>query len=86
MQYFHYLCEKLGPYLKKEDTQCRVIVSVQETVTMSLHKLENGDGLQNIKDLNGVHKSTLSKIVKDFVGLLESICSQFLYKLQINHY
>ena len=61
---FRFLCERLGPYLKKEDTCFRVTVPVQERIAMSLHRLGSGDGLQSIGDLYGVHKSTLSKIVK----------------------
>ena len=33
---------------------------------MSLHRLGSGDGLQTIGDLYGVHKSTLSIIVREF--------------------
>jgi hypothetical protein len=35
---FRFLCERLEPYLKKEETRFRVIVPVQERITMSLHK------------------------------------------------
>ena len=63
---FRFLCERLGPYLKKEDTRFRVSVPVQERIAMSLHRLGSGDGLQSIGDLYGVHKSTLSKIVREF--------------------
>ena len=33
---------------------------------MSLHKLCGGDGLQNIRDLYGLYKNTLSDIMKKF--------------------
>ena len=39
---------------------------VQERIAMSLHRLGSGDGLQTIGDLYGVHKSTLSIIVREF--------------------
>ena len=42
------------------------IVPVQKMIAMSLHRLGSGDGLQNIGDLYGVHKSILSKIVRKF--------------------
>ena len=58
---FIYLCERLDPYLKKNSTRFRVIVTVQEKVAILLHKLGGGDGLQNISDLYGVHKKLLSK-------------------------
>jgi hypothetical protein len=63
---FRFLCERLGPYLKKEDTRFRVTVPVQEMIEMSLHRLGSGDGLQTIGDLYGVHKNTLSIIVREF--------------------
>ena len=36
---FRFLCERLGPHLKKEDTRFRVSVPVQEMIAMSLHWL-----------------------------------------------
>ena len=36
---FRFLCERLGPHLKKEDTRFRVSVPVQEKIAMSLHWL-----------------------------------------------
>ena len=35
-------------------------------ITMSLHRLGSGDGLQTIGNLYGVHKSILSIVVKEF--------------------
>ena len=61
-----FLCKRLGPYLKKENTHFRVTMLVQERITMSLHRLGSGDGLQTISDLYGVHKTTLSIIVREF--------------------
>ena len=63
---FIFLYQKLGLYLKKEDIQFRGIMPVQERVVMSLHRLGSNDALQSIGDLYGVHKSTLSKIVREF--------------------
>jgi hypothetical protein len=63
---FRFLCERWRPYLKKEDTRFRVTVPVQERITMSLHRLGSGDGLQTIGDLYGVHKNTSSIIVREF--------------------
>src|ERR1700738_3456295 len=57
---FRFLCERLGPYLKKEDTRFRVSVPVQEMIAMSLHRLGSGDGLQTIGNLYGVHKRKIS--------------------------
>ena len=63
---FRFLCERLGPYLKKEATRFRVTTPMQERVAMSLHRLGSGDGLQSIGDLYGVYKRTLSKIIREF--------------------
>lgn len=54
------MCEKLGPYFKKEDIHFKITMLVQKRVAMSLHRFVRGDGLPNIGDLYGVHKSTLS--------------------------
>ena len=62
---FGFLCERLGPYLKKQNTQFRVTVPVQDMIAISLHRLESGDGLQTICDLYGVHKSTLSIVARE---------------------
>ena len=51
---------------------------------MSLHLLGSGDGLPTIGDLHGVHKSTLSIVVREFVHWLQNIYNRFLYKLRAN--
>ena len=49
---------------------------------MSLHRLGNGDGLQSIGDLYGVHKSSLSKIVRKFCRVVRKyLQSVFLQTL-----
>ena len=50
--------------MKKEYTCFRVTVPVQEMIAMSLHQLGSDDGLQTTDDLYGVHKNTLSIIVR----------------------
>ena len=52
--------------MKKDETRFRVTVPVQENVAMSLHMLGSGDGLQSMGTSHGVHKSTLSNIVREF--------------------
>lgn len=39
---------------------------MQEMIAMLLYTLGSGDGLQSIGDLYGIHKSTLSKIAREF--------------------
>jgi hypothetical protein len=63
---FRFLCKRLGPYLKKEETRFRVTTPVQERGAMSLHRLDSGDGLQSIGDLYRVYKSTLSNTMREF--------------------
>ena len=58
---FRFLCERLRPYLKKEDIYFRITMAVQERIAMSLHRLDSGNGLQTIGDYRG-HKNTLSII------------------------
>ena len=52
--------------IEKNDTRFRIMVPVQERIVMSLHLLGNGNGLQTKGDLYGVHKNTLSIIVREF--------------------
>ena len=52
--------------MKKDNTCFRVTVPMQERVAMSFHRLDSGDRLQNIRNLYGVYKSILSKIVREF--------------------
>ena len=74
---FKFLCDRLDPYLKKEDNHFRIIVPVQESVAMSLHRLGTGDGLQSIGNLYGVYKSTLSKIVREFCRVVRKHLQSF---------
>ena len=59
---------------------------VQDRIAMSLHRLGSGDGLQTIGDLYGVHKNTLSIIVREFCKAvrkyLQSIFVQTLSESQ----
>lgn len=64
------MCERSGPYLKKDDTCFRDIVLVQEKVVMPLYRLDIGGGLQGIGDLYGIYKSTLSEIIREFCRII----------------
>ena len=52
---------------------------------MSLYRLNTNDGVQIIGDLYGIHKSLLPEIVREYVELLGSIHSQFLYRFIVNY-
>jgi hypothetical protein len=67
---FQYLCEELGPFLRKQDTNYRNSITVERRVAMSLVRLGSGNGLQIVGDLFGVAKSTVSKIVRDFCRMV----------------
>ena len=82
---FRVLCERLDPYLRKYDTCFRVTVPVQEMIAMSLHSLGSDDGWQSIRDLYGVHKSTLSKIVREFCRVIRKHLPHVFIYLQANH-
>ena len=45
---FKFFCERLSPYLRKDDTRFRVIVPMHERVAMSLHRLGSGNELQDV--------------------------------------
>ena len=61
--------------MKKNATCFRIIVLVREG-TRPLHKLDSGDVLQIIRDLYEVNKSILSKIVKEFYGVVRKHLQQ----------
>ena len=67
--------------MKKEYTRFRVTVPVQEMITMSLHQLGSGDGLHTIGDLYGIHKSTLSIIVREFCGAVRKYLQPFFVQI-----
>lgn len=53
---FKCLCERFL-WKKENDIHFKIIMPMQEWVAMPLHRLDTGDGLQNIGYLYGVHKS-----------------------------
>jgi hypothetical protein len=67
---FMFLCKKLGPFLKKEQTHFRRPISVEERVAMSLARLGTGDGLRMVGEVYGVAEYTISGIVKEFCKMV----------------
>ena len=63
---FRFLCEKLGPFLQKQDTPFRNSISVETRIAVSLTRLGSGNGQLLIGDLYGVAECTVSKIVREF--------------------
>ena len=63
---FRFLCEKLGPFLQKQDTPFRNSISVETRIAISLTRLGSGNGQLLIGDLYGVAECTVSKIVREF--------------------
>ena len=67
---FRFLCEKLGPFLKKQKTRLRTPIPVEDRIAMSLARLGTGDGLRVIGEVYGVAESTISIIVRDFCKMV----------------
>ena len=86
---FKFLCEKLGPYLKRYNIHFRITLLAQERVAISSHRLDSSNRLQSIGDLYIVHKRTLSKILREFCKVVRkhikpifvSIPSQLQFKV-----
>ena len=60
---FKFLCEKLGPYLQRKNTQMRETISVESRIAMSLQRLGTGNTLCTVGEVYGVAESTISEIV-----------------------
>jgi hypothetical protein len=67
---FRFLCEKLGPFLKKQHTHLRKPISVEARVAMSLARLGTGDGLRMVGEVYGVAECTISGIVREFCKMV----------------
>jgi hypothetical protein len=67
---FRFSCEKLGPFLKKQQTRFRRPISIEERVAMSLARLGTGDGLRMVGEVYGVAECTISGIVKEFCKMV----------------
>jgi hypothetical protein len=67
---FRSLYEKLGPFLKKQQTQFRRPIFVEEKVAMSLARLGTGDGLHMVGEVYGIVECTISGIVKEFCKMV----------------
>ncbi len=90
-----YLCEKLGPHLKKQHTLMRNSVLMEDKIIMSLIQIGNGNGLQLVNDMFEVDKSIISMIMKElyfckitkkkkpplFLGTFRNLCIHF----SLNH-
>jgi hypothetical protein len=67
---FKFLCEKLGPFLKKQQTHFRRPILVKERVAMSLAKPGTGDGLHMVGEVYGVVECTILEIDKEFCKMV----------------
>lgn len=63
---FRFLCEKLGPFLKKKDTRMRAAISVETRIAVSLCRLGTGNGLLLVGEVYGIAECTASCIVREF--------------------
>ena len=62
---FKYLCNLLGPILKKKNTHLRDSILVECRVAITLYRLGRGNTLIIIADLFGLEESTTSKTVRE---------------------
>lgn len=78
---FHMLCEKLKPFLKRQDTQLRQCICVEHRVAITLWTLATCSEYRTIGHLFGVARSTVCVIVhetcKVIVDVLLDECIQF---------
>ena len=63
---FHYLCSIVAPPLNKKELPTRETISLETRVALSIVRLATGSTLQMCGELYGVHKSTASRIVREF--------------------
>jgi hypothetical protein len=63
---FRFLCEKLGPFLKKKDIRMRVAIFVETRIAVSLCRLGTGNGLLLIGEVYGIAECIASCIVREF--------------------
>ena len=67
---FRFLCEKLGSFLKNQQTHFRRPIFVEERVAMSLARLGTWDGLRMVGEIYKVAECTIAGIVKEFCKLV----------------
>ena len=67
---FKFLCEMLGPYSQRKNTQMTWTILVESRVAMSLQRLGTGNTLCTVGEVYGVAKSTISEIVQFFCNLV----------------
>jgi hypothetical protein len=64
---FQYLCESLGPSLRKESTNMREPIPVETRIAASLYRLGHTCAAAVISDLFGIGTSTVSPVLREFV-------------------
>jgi hypothetical protein len=62
---FSFLCETLGPNIKKFDTPMTASVDVETRVVVTLARLATGNTLSMIGGFNGIAESIASVIVRE---------------------
>ncbi len=64
-QTFFFVCEILGPCIKKHDTLMTASVDVETRVVVTLARFAIGNTLSMIGDLYGIVESTTSVIIQE---------------------
>ncbi|XP_035432552.2 uncharacterized protein LOC118264220 [Spodoptera frugiperda] len=62
---FQYLCNKISPAIKKQDTNMRLAISVEERLAITLRFLASGDSYRSLSYLFRVPQQTISKIIPE---------------------
>ncbi|CAH1987622.1 unnamed protein product [Acanthoscelides obtectus] len=62
---FQYLCNKISPAIKKQDTNMRLAINVEERLAITLRFLASGDSYRSLSYLFRVPQQTISKIIPE---------------------
>ena len=75
-----YLCNKLGPIIKRQDTQFRRAITVEHRVVVTLWCLGTCGEYQTIGHLFGIARNTVCVIVHDTcAAIIQLLRTQYIY-------
>ena len=60
---FYILCEELRPYIQKQTTRFRKLISVEKQVASTLYYLSDEGRLKKVANAFGIGKSTAFRII-----------------------
>ena len=62
---FNIICNELCPYIRRNDTNLRFAISVEERVAISIWKLSTNLEYRTLSELFGIGRSTVCEIIHD---------------------